>query len=147
MSRRKTAPPEAPPPPVGDQELVLLRFVAERGGATVGEAAEELGRERGLARSTVLTMMERLRRKGHLRRRRVHGVYRYTSPASPGEVLRGVVEGFVERTLGGSVAPVVAYLADSAHLSDDELAELEMIVERLAERRQEGEAGGEDGER
>lgn len=138
---KKNMPTDTAPASVGDQELVLLRFVAERGGTTVGEAAEQLGRERGLARSTVLTMMERLRRKGHLRRRRVDGVYRYTSPASQGEVLRGVVEGFVERTLGGSITPVVAYLAESAHLSDDELAELEAIVERLAERRGEGEGG------
>jgi len=62
---------------VGDQELALLRDVAETGPSTVGEVAERFGEPRGLARSTVLTMMERLRQKGHLEREQVEGVYRY----------------------------------------------------------------------
>ena len=114
---------------IGDQELALLQWLAERGGATVGEAVEGFGR--GLARSTVLTMMERLRAKGRLRRSKAAGVYRYTSPAAPAEVLRGVVESFVEQTLGGSVSPFVAYLAESGELSADEVAELEALLARL----------------
>jgi len=129
---------------IGDRELALLRWIAERDGATVGEAAERYGEPRGLARSTVLTMMERLRRKGHLSRRRVDGVYRYSSPASPRELMRGVVEGFVEHTLGGSLSPFTAYLADSEEVSDEELVELEALVARLRDRRQ-GEADDEDG--
>lgn len=116
---------------IGDQELALLQWLAGRGGATVGEAAEGFGAERGLARSTVLTMMERLRAKGRLRRRKVAGVYRYTSPAGSAELLRGVVESFVEQTLGGSVSPFVAYLAESEELTEDEVAELEALVGRL----------------
>lgn len=116
---------------IGDQELALLQWLAGRGGATVGEAAEGFGAERGLARSTVLTMMERLRAKGRLRRRKVAGVYRYTSPAGSAELLRGVVESFVQQTLGGSVSPFVAYLAESEELTEDEVAELEALVARL----------------
>ncbi len=119
---------------IGDQELALLRWVAGRDGATVGEAAEGFGLPRGLARSTVLTMMERLRKKGHLLRAKVEGVYRYSSPASPREVLRSVVETFVEQTLGGSVSPFVAYLAESGEVSDEELRELEELVARLHHR-------------
>jgi predicted transcriptional regulator len=120
------------PSTIGDQELALLRYVAERDGVSVGEAALEFGRERGLARSTVLTMMERLRRKGHLVRRRRDGVYRYLSPAGADEVLRGAVERFVEKSLGGSFAPFVAYLAERARVSPQELADLEAMVARLA---------------
>ncbi|HEX2164487.1 MAG TPA: BlaI/MecI/CopY family transcriptional regulator [Thermoanaerobaculia bacterium] len=122
---------------IGDRELALLTWVAERGEASVGEAAEEYGGERGLARSTVLTMMERLRRKGHLGRRRVEGVYRYAPTRPSGEVLRGVVASFVERTLGGSLSPLAAYLAEAESVSPDELAELERIVARLRSRRRE----------
>ena len=125
---------------IGDQELALLNHIAERGGATVGEAAEEFGEPRGLARSTVLTMMERLRAKGRLARRRdASGVYRYNSPASTREVLRDVVGGFVERTLGGSVSPFVAYLADKGEVSAEELADLEALVAKLQAQRREGE--------
>lgn len=124
---------------IGDQELTLLQWVAERGGATVGEAAEGFGAERGLARSTVLTMMERMRKKGHLSRRKVEGVYRYTSPVSAAAVLRDVVGGFVEQTLGGSVSPFVAFLAESEELTEDELEELEALVSRLQSKKKETE--------
>lgn len=122
---------------IGDQELALLQFVADQGKTTVGEAAEQFGGPRGLARSTVLTMMERLRGKGHLARRQVEGVYRYHATASSSEVLHDVVRSFVEKTLGGSVAPFVAYLTESAAVSDSELEELEELVARLQSKRKE----------
>jgi predicted transcriptional regulator len=120
---------------LGDQELALLTFVAEHGGATVGEVADRFGTPRGLARSTVLTMMERLRQKRRLTRRRVDGVFRYFSPTSRGEVLRDVVQDFVEKTLGGSVTPFVAYLTESADLSEQEIAELQRVVSELRHKR------------
>jgi predicted transcriptional regulator len=122
---------------IGDQELALLRYIAERGSATVAQAVEGFGAARGLARSTVLTMMDRLRAKGHLERRRVGGVFHYSSPASSGELLRGVVRSFVEKTLDGSVSPFVSYLVESAEVSDEELVELERLVAKLQSQRQE----------
>jgi predicted transcriptional regulator len=116
---------------IGEQELALLRHIADRGGITVGEAADEFGAERGLARSTVLTMMERLRRKGYLGRRLQEGVYRYRARASSAELLKDAVQRFVERNLDGSVSPFLAYLSEAGQLSDDELRELEAIVARL----------------
>src|SRR4051794_17336471 len=115
---------------IGDQELSLLRHVAELGEATVGQVAEGFGAPHELARSTVLTMMERLRAKGYLERRQVDGVFRYAARATAGELLNGVVRNFVERTLGGSVSPFVAYLTETEEVSEEELAELERLVAR-----------------
>ena len=120
---------------VGDKELALLRFVSERQDATVGEAAAGFGQPRQLARSTVLTMMERLRKKGYLSRRLVNGVYRYAPRTSPSAAVGRAVQTFIERALGGSITPFVAYLAEREHLSDTELAELEDALARLRERR------------
>lgn len=125
---------------IGDQELALLRYVAEGGPVSVGQATEGFGEPRGLARSTVLTMMERLRQKGHLEREQVEGVYQYFSPVSSGDLLRGAVRTFVEKTLDGSLSPFVAYLTESAEVSevsDAELAELEQLVSRLKSQRKE----------
>ena len=116
---------------IGDQELALLRYVSEQGTATVGQAAEGFGAPRGLARSTVLTMMERLRRKGHLRRRQVGGVYQYAPQTAPGTAVRQAVQTFVDRTLGGSISPFVTYLAERERITEDELAELETLIARL----------------
>ena len=123
---------------IGDQELSLVRHVADAGGATVGEVAAAYGEPRGLARSTILTMMERLRRKGYLTRRLVDGVYRYHARRSSAELTQGAIRRFVERSLDGSVAPFVAYLTEGADLTDAELRELQAAVARLESGRKKG---------
>jgi predicted transcriptional regulator len=116
---------------IGEQELSLLRHIADQGGASVGDIAESFGAPRGLARSTVLTMMERLRKKGLLARKLAGGVFQYRAQRSSAELLQGAVERFVERHLEGSVSPFLAYLSDAPALSDAQLSELEEIVGRL----------------
>ncbi|MES2521740.1 MAG: BlaI/MecI/CopY family transcriptional regulator [Gemmatimonadota bacterium] len=116
---------------IGEQELTLLRHIADRDSVTVAEAVDEFGTSRGLARSTVLTMMERLRRKGYLSRRMTGGVFRYRALSSSAELLKDAVQRFVERNLDGSVSPFLAYLSEAAELSEQEKQDLERIVARL----------------
>ncbi|WP_266156321.1 BlaI/MecI/CopY family transcriptional regulator [Dyella silvatica] len=124
-------------PSIGDQELALLHYLADHEHASVGEVATSFGESRGLARSTVLTMMERLRSKGYLKRKQLKGMYRYSVTAGPGEVMRSAVGSFVEKTLSGSVSPFVAWMSERAEVSDVELAELEALVTQLQSRRKE----------
>lgn len=121
---------------IGDRELELLRWIEKRGDATVGEAVEGFGEAHGLARSTVLTMMERLRRKRHLTRRVVDGVFRYRAAIPARELAARAVADFVEETLGGSVAPFVSYLAEREELDDRQRAELERLLKRLRAKRE-----------
>lgn len=118
-------------PPLGDGELEVLRFVTERAPVAAREVAERFSEERGLARTTVLTVLERLRKKGYLTRRRRQGVYLYSPRVSQPELLQGLVRQFVEKTLGGSISPVVAYLARTRGLSDAELTQLQAMVDEL----------------
>lgn len=119
--------------PLGAQELDVLKYVAERAPLSVRAVAEGYGEERGLARTTVQTVMERLRKKGYLIRKRRAGVFRYTPRTPHSEVLQSLVRQFVETTLNGSVSPFVAYLAHSRALSADELAALQRLVRDLEE--------------
>jgi len=116
---------------IGDQELALLQHVAQQGDASVGEVAADFGETRGLARSTVLTMMERLRAKTYLKRKRVDGVFRYAPTTGEDTVIRNQVASFVEKTLQGSVSPFVAWMSERGQVSDDELAQLQALVEKL----------------
>jgi len=117
--------------PLGDQQLDVLRFVNENGPITVGEMAKAYGTPRGLARTTILTVMERLRTKGYLSRRKVEGVFQYSPRIDQDDLLKGLVGEFVQRSLGGSLAPFVTYLADSGKLSVREVSELRRMVESL----------------
>ena len=123
---------------IGDQELALLQYIAEQGDASVGEVAAAFGESRGLARSTVLTMMERLRAKAYLQRKQVDGgvgVFRYSTTARQDDVVRNAVGSFVEKTLQGSVSPFVAWMSQRTEVSDNELAELEALVATLQSKR------------
>ena len=123
---------------IGDQEMALLQYIAQQRDASVGEVAAAFGEARGLARSTVLTMMERLRAKAYLKRKQVDGVFRYATTAQQDDVVRSAVGSFVEKTLQGSVSPFVAWMSQRTEVSDEELAELEALVATLQSKRREG---------
>jgi predicted transcriptional regulator len=123
-------------PSLGDQELEVLRYVSEHAPISVGEVAERFGAPRGLARTTILTVMERLRKKGFLARTKGERSFRYSPRAPQAQVLQGLVREFVEKTLGGSLSPFVAYLAEAKDLSPEELEELRRLVETLQPERE-----------
>src|SRR5262249_42489410 len=117
--------------PAGTQELRFLQFIAQFGPLSAGQVAEQLGAELGLARSTVVTVMERLRRKRQLRRKREGGLFVYSSALSYEQVMQSAVGQFVDRALAGSISPFVAYLSERGTGSAEELAELRGMVDRL----------------
>jgi predicted transcriptional regulator len=116
---------------LSDLELDLLKYLEVSGPKSSREAADEFGESRGFARTTVATLMDRLREKGYLQREKVDGIYRYASVVTQGELMQGVVGRFVDRALGGSVMPLVAYLAEAPSLTDAEIAELRRLVDEL----------------
>jgi predicted transcriptional regulator len=120
---------------IGREEMQVLRYVADRHPVSVREVAEHVAATSGKARTTVLTVMERLREKGYLVRRRKGGVYRYSPRRSQSDVLKSLVADFVREALGGSVSPFVAYLAEEAELSDAQVRELAGLVSELEARR------------
>lgn len=120
---------------LGATELAVLRYIADRHPITVGEAAEHFSQTLGLARTTVLTVMERLRRKGRLQRELVEGVYRYTPQAGKETFFRRLVQDFVDAALGGSVSPLVSFLAEDAAVSDDDVEKLKRLAAALEAKR------------
>ncbi|MFS4461030.1 BlaI/MecI/CopY family transcriptional regulator [Bdellovibrio sp. HCB2-146] len=115
-------------PSLGEQEIEILRFVSSQGQVSVREAAAHFEQEKGLARTTILTVLERLRNKGFLSREKVDGVFRYSEKIDTGLVMKGKVAEFVERTLGGSVSPLLNYFAGGKNLSADEIEKLRDII-------------------
>ena len=122
-------------PPLGKQESELLHFIADHAPIAMNQAAEKFGEPRNLARTTVLTVMERLRKKGYLSRERIEGIYYYSPTVPKKQLLSSLVSEFVEQRLGGSLQPFIAYLAQEPGLSKEELKKLEQIVETLETRR------------
>src|SRR4029079_15738358 len=70
--------PDMEQPPLGEQELEVWRYIAEHPPISAREVAARFAEEQGLARTTILPVIERLRKKGYLTRRRREGVYHYS---------------------------------------------------------------------
>ncbi len=122
-------------PSVGGQELEVLRFIAEHAPISTGEVARQFGEPNNLTRGTIIKMMERLHKKGYLTRRQEDGIYAYSPSVPKQELLQNLMQEFAEKTLKGSVSPIVAYLTNSRQVSDIELEELSKLVEELRNER------------
>src|SRR5436189_1921615 len=101
---------------IGRGELEILQFVQEHHPITVREVADHFAETKGHVRTTILNVMERLRKKGYLSRRKRNGIFHYQPSVPKAELLKNLVHDFVQRTLGGSVAPFVAYLVHDANV-------------------------------
>jgi len=124
-------------PPISKAELKLLNYINDHHPSTVREVADHFAQSDAYARTTVLTLMERLRGKGHLVREQIDGLQRY-SPAVPKESMeQSLVRDFVSRALGGSVSPFVAFLTREAKVTDEELDDLKRLVAELEKQRKE----------
>ena len=126
---------------LGEQEAAVLRYIAEHAPVPARDVVEKFAGEQELARSTVLTKIERLRKKGYLARRRQRGVFYYSPRVPQAEVLGGLVRDFVEKTLGGSVSPFVTYLMETRELTPEEAALLQRLAREVAENPSEREEG------
>ena len=114
---------------LGDLELAVWRHIPDE-GATVTQEAKHFAEVRGLARTTILTVMERLRIKKFLSRRRDGKAWRYFLRKPKSEVFLGLVRRFMDRTLGGSVDPFMTYLMSDAKLTAAQIQELKQFVEK-----------------
>lgn len=115
-------------PGLGEQEWQVLSFVNENAPASVRDVAANYPQ---LARTTILTVMERLRQKGFLQRAKIEGIFRYSPRQEQQHLIRRQISDFVQKTLGGSVNPFLRFLSEDSTLTEDEKKQLEKIAARL----------------
>ncbi len=118
-------------PSLGELEIRVLRLVWEHQPCTERLVSDKILSEREVARTTVLKTMQRLEGKGLLVRVAGEGPVRFRAALDRKRVLPALVSRFVETILGGSTDPLVAYLADSAKLSANDLESLRTIARKV----------------
>ena len=84
-----------------------MKVMWTAGSATVREVHDALSRRRKLAYTTVLTMMNVLERKGHLRKRAEGRSFVYQPTRPRARVVKELVQDFLDRVFAGSAEPVV----------------------------------------
>lgn len=90
----------------------------------VRDVLEHLQRERELAYTTVMTVMDNLFRKGYLRRERDGRAYRYTAAQSREEHSAGMMEAVLSG--GGDRTATLMHFIDQ--IDPTELAALEQVL-------------------
>jgi len=106
---------------LGPLETAVMERLWRRGPATVRDVVDDVGRSRGLAYTTVMTVMVRLQAKGLLRRER-HGktyLYRaaFTREEHRARLSRDLARGLVSQFGDAALAAFTAELddVDTAH--------------------------------
>jgi len=120
-------------PSLGELEIRVMRLVWQRQPCTERQISDLVQAERRVARTTVLKTMQRLESKGLLVRVPGPGPVRFRAALDERHVLPELIRRFVDRTLGGSASPLVAYLAESGKLSPKDLEALRELAQNVAE--------------
>lgn len=112
-----------------EQELEIMKVVWELGPATVREVYEKLLKRRRIAYTTVMTMMNILEDKKHLKKRPQERAYIYEPTQPKARVLKALVQDFVARVFNGSAEPLLVQLVKDRRLSKKELREILRTIE------------------
>lgn len=117
---------------LGDLEARVMEVLWRRGEATtVRQVHEELARDRDLAYTTVMTVMDRLWRKRLLRRRAQGRAYAYVPANSEGEYTAKLMNQLLRGT--GDRRTALAHFVDGMRSADEK--ELLRLAREAAGRR------------
>ena len=114
---------------LGDLQLAIMRVLWNRGESTVAEVHEALESERGLALTTIATMLMKMEKKGVVDHRADGRRFIYHPTVSEGQVRRSMVADLTAQLFGGDVTALVSHLLAEHEIEAGELAELR---ERIA---------------
>ena len=87
------------------------------------------GEEHGWAPTTVKTYLSLLVEKGHLTATRVGNSFLYKAKNPPMKSLRAAADTLLEKVLGGTGGPLLAYMIGKSRLSAAEIADLRKLLD------------------
>ena len=112
-----------------DLQLAILGVLWERGEATVADICEALYEERGLAQTTLATVLTRLERRGvvsHYSRARQ---YVYRALVTEVEAQQSMVRELTDRLFDGDVTALVSHLLSAQDVSAGDLARIREMLD------------------
>lgn len=123
---------------LGNLQLAILRVLWAHGEATAGDVHAALQPERGLAPTTIATMLKKMEARGLVSHRDEGRRFVYRPSVSEETVTRAMVADLTDRLFGGKVTELVNHLIVEHDIDRAELAELNRLIaqaERQSRRR------------
>jgi len=121
--------------PLSAAQIEIMNLIWSRGEATVTEIWKALSIERAVARTTVLTVMDRLEKKGWLRRRAEGSQHFYSAARTRESTLGKLVDRLVETAFAGSSEELVVALLDGRGVTDEEARRIRRLIDKARRRR------------
>lgn len=114
----------------GELELSILQSVRKLGRATVRDVYTSMGCEGGY--TTIMTVMSRMADKGDLMREKDGKQYFYWISATHQTQSKNILKRIQDKIFGGKPTALVSYLLEAdENISDQELAEIEQLIQKL----------------
>ncbi len=114
---------------LGDLQLAIMRVLWTRSEATVNQVHQDLLTERGLAPTTIATMLKKMERKGVVAHRTEGRQFVYRPTVTEPEVHRTMVSELTDRLFDGNAAALVNHLLTEGEIDPGELAEIRRRIE------------------
>ena len=116
-------------PPLSDSQMEVMQEIWSRGEATVTEVWQAVSVKRAIARNTILTVMDRLERKGWLTKRAVANAHLYKATVNQKKTLGQVVKDLANNAFEGAAGQMIVAMLESSELTADELDSIAEIIE------------------
>ena len=116
-----------------ESELDILQVLWADGPSTVRSVNERLNAiaTKELGYTTTLKLMQLMVEKGLLRRDTSSRTHVYASAVEEQSVKRNLLQQFVRKTFRGSAAEMVMEALGQHDATDDELAEIKQLIEKI----------------
>lgn len=115
---------------LSEVQTAVMRVLWERGEASTAEVAEVLAGTRGLAHTTVATLLSRLEKRGVVESRRDGRQLSYRARVSEGDVRRAMVSGLLGNLFGGDANALVAHLVREDEIGAGDLDRVRRMLAR-----------------
>ena len=118
-----------PPLELTELQLAVMRVLWHQGKTSVAEVHQALEGERGLALTTVATVLTRLEKARLVARRAAGRHFLYRPLVSEEQVRRAMVDGRADRLFEGDVAALVSHLVSAGEIRPWDLARVRRLIE------------------
>ena len=127
---------------LSDFELDVMQQFWHAGACSAPKVHQAIADARDVTYSTVKTVIDRLERKGALKRNRQEGrTILYEAVVSPDAVQQTMLERFVAHVFAGDRRPLLSHLLKDEELTAEEYRYLERLLARHRSRTSEVESG------
>ena len=124
---------------LGELQLAIMRVIWERGEATASDVHAALAAERGLAPTTIATMLRKMEDKGVVEHREDGRTFVYRATVQSDQIHRSMVGDLVTRLFDGDPLALVNHLVAEGEI---DLEELDDLREQVAAARKKQRRGG-----